>query len=89
MRHEYKGMAHPPRRTGATSAMQRIIVAIANAATNIANGLARPSKRVNSEGRPKMPLPMIALITSAVIVQRPMERMKGTCTSANGENSGV
>jgi len=58
--------------------MHKIIVAIANAATNIANGLARPSNRVNSEGRPKMPLPMIALITSAVNVHLPMERMKGT-----------
>src|SRR5438477_7046233 len=58
--------------------MHRIIVAIANAATNIANGLAGPSKRVNSEGRPKMPLPMIELITSAVNVHLPIERMKGT-----------
>jgi hypothetical protein len=60
--------------------MQKIIVAIANAATTIASRLARPSKRVYSEGRPKMPLPMTALIKSAVNLHLPVERMKGIGT---------
>jgi len=49
-----------------------------SAAETIATWLAAPSSRVSSEGRPKMPLPITALITSAVIVQRPIERMKDT-----------
>jgi hypothetical protein len=47
------------------------------AATSMAMGLARPSNRVSSEGSPKMLEPTIALTTSAVSVQRPIERMRG------------
>jgi hypothetical protein len=43
-------------------------------------GLARPTKRVSSEGNPKMLEPTMALTTSAVSVQRPIDRIKGMHT---------
>src|SRR5262249_25169141 len=42
----------------------------------IAKGLARPSSRVSSLGRPKIPAPTMQLMTRAVIAQRPIDRTK-------------
>ena len=39
-----------------------------------AHGLADPRDRAITEGRPKIPLPMMALMTRAVTVQRPITR---------------
>src|ERR1700732_5514471 len=36
----------------------------------------RPKRPETTEGRPKMPLPMMELITSAVKLQRPMVRIR-------------
>jgi len=53
-----------------------MIVAIARPAAIIASGLARPSRRVSSAGMPKIPLPIMQLITSPASAQRPIERTK-------------
>lgn len=50
--------------------------AITKAEKIIAMGLARPSSRLSSPGTPKMPLPMMQLITRPVIAHRPIERTK-------------
>src|SRR5579864_1192129 len=49
----------------ATSAIQATISEIIAAATSIAMGLARPSKRLSSEGSPKILAPTIELMTRA------------------------
>src|SRR5215472_3063541 len=56
--------------------MHATMTAMPSAATIIAIGLARPSKRVTSPGRPNIPPPMMQLMTKAVIVQRPIDRTK-------------
>jgi hypothetical protein len=53
--------------------MQAIITAIVQAAKIIAKGLALPRRRVSSLGRPNIPLPIMQLMTRAVIVQRPID----------------
>src|SRR2546427_13008178 len=49
-----------------------------------AYGLALPSSLARSDGKPKMPLPIIELITSAAMLQRPMAR-----TRLTGPESGI
>src|SRR5580700_1496097 len=49
-------------------------MAIAAPASRTASTLARPSSPATTEGRPKTPLPMIKLTTSATRLQRPMAR---------------
>jgi hypothetical protein len=53
----------------------------------MAMALAEPSRRVSSEGKPKMPLPMPQLMITAVIVQRPNARTKGTPHPATDRHS--
>ena len=62
--------------------MQRSMTAIHDAAITIARGLARPNKRASSDGMPKIPDPITALMTSAVNVQRPIERINGIAQAA-------
>src|SRR5580700_9192902 len=57
--------------------MQAIMTATPRAPRMMAKGLARPSRRVSSAGRPNTPLPMMVLMTRAVIVQRPIDRISG------------
>ena len=57
--------------------MHAMMIEMMPAATSIAVGLARPSKRVSSEGNPKMLEPTMEFTTSAVSVQRPIDRIKG------------
>src|SRR4029077_20141362 len=61
----------------ATSAMQPMMMATPRAPRMMAKGLARPSRRVSSAGKPNTPLPMMVLMTRAVIVQRPIDRISG------------
>src|ERR1700722_19051455 len=61
--------------------MQAIITDTPRAPRMIAKGLARPSRRVSSAGRPNTPLPMMVLMTRAVIVQRPIDRTSGIAAS--------
>src|SRR5215467_2871142 len=56
--------------------MHKIGIAIARAPITIATGLARPSRWVSVEGKPKIPLPITALTMRAVMVQRPRARTK-------------
>src|SRR2546425_1615566 len=58
--------------------MQATIIDTINAATSMAIGLAQPSNRMSSEGNPKMLAPIMELMTRAIIVQRPIDRIKGT-----------
>src|SRR6266700_2093441 len=62
----------------AASAKQAIITPIAPPAIRTAYGLALPSSLARSDGKPKMPLPIIELITSAAMLQRPMARTRVT-----------
>ena len=49
-------------------------------ASKTAQGLARPISRATSEGNPKIPLPMIELMTSAARLHRPMARTSPDCS---------
>ena len=49
-------------------------------ANKTAQGLARPMSRATSEGNPKIPLPMIELMTSAARLHRPMARTSPDCS---------
>ena len=49
-------------------------------ASKTAQGLARPMSRATSEGNPKIPLPMMELITSAARLHRPMARTSPDCS---------
>jgi len=49
-------------------------------ASNTAQGLARPISRATSEGKPKIPLPMIELMTRAARLHRPMARTSPDCS---------
>jgi len=68
----------------ATSDMQATIIDTINAATSMAIGLAQPSNRMSSEGNPKMLAPIMELMTRAIIVQRPIDRIKGTPAPREG-----
>src|ERR1700732_2774312 len=57
--------------------MQAMMMPPPRAPRMMAKGLARPSRRVSSAGRPNTPLPMMVLMTRAVIVQRPIDRTSG------------
>jgi|SRR5215472_13669178 len=61
--------------------MHKIGIAIARAPITIATGLARPSRWVSSEGKPKIPLPITVLTMRAVMVQRPRARAKANANS--------
>src|SRR5215472_340427 len=58
----------------ATSAKQPMITAIATAASTTARMLARPTRLVKTEGRPKTPLPMMQFTVRAARLQRPIAR---------------
>src|SRR5215469_18850083 len=51
-----------------------MITAMANAPTATAITLARPSRLVRTDGRPKTPLPIMQLTTRAAMLQRPIAR---------------
>src|SRR4029077_8703558 len=48
-------------------------------ANKTAQGLARPMSRETSAGKPKIPLPIIELITSAARLHRPIARTSPDC----------
>src|SRR5215467_3044388 len=64
--------------------MHKMGIAITRAPITIATGLERPSRRVSSEGKPKIPLPITVLTMRAVIVQRPSTRTKAKVPPENG-----
>src|SRR5882757_9973962 len=49
-------------------------------ANKTAQGLARPMSLATSAGKPKIPLPMIELITSAARLHRPIARTSPDCS---------
>src|ERR1700690_3088517 len=49
-------------------------------ANKTAQGLARPMSRATSAGKPKIPLPMIELMTSAARLHRPIARTSPDCS---------
>src|SRR5712691_7420892 len=49
-------------------------------ANRTAQGLARPMSLATSAGKPKIPLPMIELITSAARLHRPIARTSPDCS---------
>src|ERR1051325_7406999 len=53
-----------------------MIGATARPASKTANGLRMPKRRAAGAGRPKMPLPIIELMTRAVRLQRPITRTR-------------
>src|ERR1700730_15262154 len=67
--------------------MQAMMMATPRAPTMMAKGLARPSRRVSSAGKPNTPLPMMVLMTRAVIVQRPIDRTSGIGASRRRSGS--
>jgi hypothetical protein len=68
----------------ATSAKQTMITALPAAPMSQAHGLADPSVLAITDGKPKMLLPRIALMTRAVTVHRPITR-----TSVGAVGSGI
>jgi hypothetical protein len=52
------------------------MIPTATAAKSIANGLARPSRRLSSPGMANTLPPIVELMNRAVNVQRPIERTK-------------
>src|SRR5437763_17102181 len=53
-----------------------MITPIAPPASRTAYRLAEPSSLAKSDGKPNTPLPIIELITSAAMLQRPMARIR-------------
>src|ERR1700747_3219080 len=51
-----------------------MMAAIASPASSTATGLHRPTSPATTDGKPKMPLPIMQFTTSATMLQRPMAR---------------
>jgi hypothetical protein len=65
-----------------------MMIPIAAPAINTAHGLEAPISFATSEGNPKMPLPIMELITSAARLHRPMARIKRGCEGEEMEQYG-
>src|SRR5215469_8547815 len=66
-----------------------MITPIPAPAMSAASGLARPRNPATGAGKPKIPLPIILLTTSATMLQRPMARTNSVCELCGALAGGI